>query len=94
MEWTWDPNKNRENIDNHEIDFPTALLVFNDQYYETREDDYPFEQRWQTIGTVSGTLIVVVYTRSTVEGEPGRIITAREATKTEKRRYQEGIWSD
>lgn len=94
MEWTWDPEKNRETIRKHGIDFPTALLVFNDLNYSTREDDYQYEQRWQTMGTVAGRLIIVIHTLPDREDELGRIISARRPDPFEKRRYQEERWSN
>ena len=94
MEWTWDPNKNRENIQKHRIRFETAMLVFDDLRNATREDDYEYEERWQTIGTVSGEFILVIHTWPTREGDPGRIISARKPAPYEIRRYQEDRWSN
>ena len=94
MEWTWDPNKNRENIQKHGIEFQDALLVFSDPDNYTREDDYPYEQRWQTFGTVDKRLIVVIHTWPNREDEPGRIISARKQAPYERRFYQENRWSN
>ena len=92
MEWTWDPDKNRENIRKHRFDFQDAPMVFNDPESVTREDYYPYEQRWQTIGIVGGRLVLVVHTWPSREGEPGRIISARIPTPHERRLYQEDEW--
>ena len=89
MRWTWDPNKNRENLQKHDIDFETARLVFNDPYYETTEDDYQYEQRWRIIRTAGRTLVIVIHTWPIREGDPGRIISARKTDPYERRRYQE-----
>ena len=86
--WTWDPNKNRENILKHGIDFPTAQLVFLDPNFVMEEDYYPTEERWRTIGTVGQRFLLVVHTLPFVS-EPGRIISARKAEPFERRRYQE-----
>ena len=94
MRWTWDTEKNRENIRKHGIDFPTALLIFNDLNSATREDDYEYEQRWQTIGMVGGRLVVVIYTWPEREDDYGRIISARKPTPSERRRHEEGRWSN
>ncbi len=91
--WTWDPNKNRENIRKHRVSFETALSVFDDLDRAEREDDYQYEERWQTIGTVEGVFLVVVHTLQTRDGDPARIISARQAVPYERRRYQEGMWS-
>ena len=87
MQWTWDPEKDRENRIKHGIGFNTARLVFQDPLFTSREDPYPDEQRWRTIGLVGPSVIVVVHTWP-VEG-PGRIISARRANRTERRRYEE-----
>ena len=87
MDWTWDPEKDRENILKHGISFSTAQLVFQDRLFTTREDPYPHEERWRTTGTIGPSVIIVVHTWSD-EG-PGRIISARRANRTEKRRYEE-----
>ena len=94
MEWTWDPDKNRENQRKHGIGFEAAMLVFDDLGNATREDHYPYERRWQTMGTVAGRLILVVHTLPAREGEPGRIISARRPVSFERRRYEEGRWSN
>jgi uncharacterized DUF497 family protein len=39
MAWTWDPNKNRENIQKRRIRSETAMLVFDDLRNATREDE-------------------------------------------------------
>ena len=90
MLWTWDPNKNQINIRDHHLSFETASLVFEDPYLIMRRDHHDeYEERWQTIGTVGNTIIIVVSTRPE-RGQPGRIITARRATPAERRRYEEG----
>ena len=68
MEWTWDPNKNRENQRKHRVSFETALLVFDDLDKAEREDDYWYEERWQTIGTAEDVIVVVIHTWPAREG--------------------------
>ena len=89
MLWTWDPNKDAENLQKHRISFETAQQVFNDPSFITRQDHYPFEERYQTIGSIGNSVIIVVCTWPQ-RGEPGRIITARRATRAERRIYEEG----
>ena len=87
MQWTWDPEKDRENRAKHGISFSTAQLVFQDPFFTSGEDPYPYEQRWRTTGLVGPSVIMVVHTWPD-EG-PGRIISARRANRTERRRYEE-----
>ena len=87
--WTWDPNKNRENIQKHGFSFETAVLVFDDPDLVIEEDFYPYEQRWRAIGEVEPNILLVIHTLPYAEGEPGRIISARRATPYERRRYEE-----
>ena len=94
MRWTWDPDKNLINQDKHRISFETAQLVFNDPRAVTYPDIYPYESRWHTIGLVNSLTLMVIYTwpESYPDAdEPiGRIISARVATRQERRDYEEG----
>ncbi len=61
MEFEWDEEKNRLNIDKHGISFEEAVLVFDDvhlSHVDTRED-YG-EVREITIGMIAGTIVAVV----------------------------------
>lgn len=62
MRWTWDPAKSDANLRKHDIDFPTAVAVFDDPMSITVEDHYRQEQRWRTIGMVASQVIVVIHT--------------------------------
>ena len=93
MSWTWDPNKNDANRRKHKISFEIAERVFNDPLRITDNDPYPYEDRFQTIGMVEGSLILVVHTLTDAEiitgDETGRIISARKPTLHERRIYEE-----
>lgn len=94
MRWTWDDEKNRTNELKHGLDFETAQLVFNDPLAVSRPDSYPDEERWQTIGVIDRVIVIVVHTRPAYNPESdedvGRIISARKATRHERRAYEEG----
>ena len=68
--------------------------MFDDALSATREDPYPYEQRWRTIGMVATQVVVVVHTWPDFDTETGeeigRIIAARKATKREMEAYEEG----
>jgi uncharacterized DUF497 family protein len=38
MRFTWDENKNRQNLRKHDVRFETAVLVFDDAYAITQRD--------------------------------------------------------
>ena len=92
MEWTWDPDKNRDNLRKHCVTFEEAELVFEDTNNITTEDPYRYEQRWQTIGSVGPAIIIVIHTweQTGDRGLHGRIISARRVNNHERAQYEEG----
>jgi uncharacterized DUF497 family protein len=88
MLYEWDETKARTNQEKHGVDVADAVAIFSDTAALTVEDDYPDEQRFSTIGMDAlGRLLVVVYTW---RGEERiRIISARKATRAERRHYEE-----
>jgi uncharacterized protein len=90
MEFEWNPNKAAANIDKHNVSFPEAATVFDDYLSVTFPDpDHSIgESRYVIIGmSVSGLLLVVSHTD---RDNCIRIISARRATRQEKRFYEEG----
>ena len=81
----WDDHKNLLNIKKHGISFETAALVFADEHYvELYDEDHSEdEDRYIAIGMVEDLLFVV----HTVRDETIRLISARIATKQERRFY-------
>lgn len=94
MRWAWSAEKNKTNRQKHGLSFDTAQLVFEDPLAATRLDTHAAEERWQTVGVIGNVSILVVHTwpaRDEKTGEEtGRIISARKATKQERRAYEEG----
>jgi uncharacterized protein len=89
-DWTWDESKNSSNLAKHGIDFETARLVFDDPLALSRLDRHSGEEeRWQTVGVIGLATVFVVHT-APENGQPGRIISARKATRYERRAYEEG----
>jgi uncharacterized DUF497 family protein len=89
---TWDENKNEVNKTKHGISFETAQFVFDDPLLFSQQDRFVNgEERWQAIGLVGGTsLLVVAHPWIDYENEEHiRIISARLASKTERRRYED-----
>ena len=94
MQIEWDRAKNEINRTKHGIDFETAQLVFDDPccvtFVERVTDG---EERWQAIGSIETVIIlVVVHTyREEVSEEVVRIISARPATRRERRLSAQAI---
>ena len=86
LQFEWDEEKEKSNIEKHGIDFETASHVFLDpnrmEYYDKAHSTLE-EDRYITIGLV-GDVLTVVYTERV---EALRIISARVATKKEKEAY-------
>jgi uncharacterized DUF497 family protein len=99
LRWTWDPEKNRVNRRDHKVSFEIAERVFGDPLAITLPDPYPNEQRWRTIGKPSTQVDVILFVVHTWPAENdgseevGRIIiSARKATRYERRAYEEGTF--
>jgi len=92
MRFEWDEGKNRRNLAKHEIDFETAVLVFDDPYHLVLEDRVvDGEQRWKALGLMgSTTVVLVVHTYQEADDEEViRIISARRAIRAERKDYDE-----
>jgi uncharacterized protein len=88
MAYQWDKNKAAINLHKHGIDFADAVSVFSDDLSITVSDDRFDEERFNTIGLDSfGRVLVVVFTW---RGKEIRLISARPATRQERRQYEEG----
>lgn len=91
MKYEWDPDKAEANLKKHGVDFADAVGVFEDEQAITIEDeDAVGEQVFITIG-MDFTLrhLVVVYAYRHVDII--RVISARKASKKERRAYEERI---
>jgi hypothetical protein len=90
MQVVWDPEKAAANLAKHGVRFSDAELVLYDPLAVTVEDeDAEGEQRLVTIGMDAVShILVVVYT---VRGDDVRLISARQATRTERQAYEEGV---
>ena len=90
MDFAWDPAKARSNLTKHGISFSDVETAFYDQYAISMPDPgASAEERFVLVGMDAlGTIVVVVYT---YRGDSIRIISARRATKSERKSYEEGI---
>ena len=87
MEYEWDPTKNRANVAKHGIDFADAVAAFEDDLALTRPDaSSRGELRFVMLGVDGfGRHLVIVYTERDTRI---RIISARAATKGERKFYE------
>ena len=90
---SWDFHKNKINQSKHGVSFETASLVFDDPLHVTRLDRIENgERRWQTIGSAGGVVLLLV-AHTWVESKSGieniRIISARRATRIERKVYEQ-----
>lgn len=87
MNFEWDEDKNAINRAKHGVDFRDAIQVFYDDMSLVREDNGDHgEQRLQIIGMAKFGVLFVVYTERV--DDVIRIISARKATKAERRLYE------
>ena len=96
FQFEWDEIKADANVRKHGVSFELACTVFSDPRLLTVADlDHgEIEERWCSIGcSSSGAMISIVYLWSDADPEPTkiRLISARTATQTEIRHYQEGL---
>ncbi len=84
----WDPSKAKKNIIIHGISFDEASTAFKDTLSLTVYDPlHSEEDRFITIGnSCKNRLLIIVHT---VRGIKIRIISARKATKKERKQYEE-----
>lgn len=90
MEFEWNPDKAKINLEKHGVSFQEASTVFNDPLSITFPDpDHSIgENRYVIIGISRfGQLLVISHTD---RGEKVRIISARKTTQQERRFYEEG----
>ncbi len=93
MRFEWDETKNRSNQTKHHLSFETATEVFDDPLHLSKpEQIVDGERRWQTIGVIgTESVIVVAHTYWDDAGdEVVRIISARLASKRERRNHENG----
>ena len=86
----WDRNKAQQNIKKHGISFEEATTVFGDLLSLTiRDPSHSIDdERFVIIGySYKYRLLVVVHTE---RGNRIRIISARRATRRERKTYEEG----
>ena len=90
MKFEWDQNKAASNLSTHGVSFDEAKTVFNDPLYvDFFDPDHSYlEHRYIIIGqSVNNRLLLVAYTE---REDTIRLINSREATRKERKDYEEG----
>jgi uncharacterized protein len=96
FQFEWDEVKAAANVRKHDVSFELARTLFNDPLLLTVADlaHGEAEERWFSIGRArNGAMLSVAYLWT--ETDPAiakvRIISARKATQTEIRQYEESL---
>ena len=93
VKFEWNPKKAALNLSKHGVSFEEAVTVFADPLAKIFDDESHSigEQREIVIGhSVNQNLLLVCFT---AEAESIRIFSAREATKRERKDYEENVKS-
>ncbi|MCA1868054.1 BrnT family toxin [Agrobacterium genomosp. 3] len=87
----WNEHKASANLAKHGVSFETARGVFDDPFavdIEDRSANYG-EVRRRIVGLANGLVLTVIYTE---RSEVIRIISARKATRAERKEYDDNGW--
>lgn len=89
MQFEWDENKNKTNIQKHGVSFEEAKSVFYDdfaiQFYD--EEHSQKEERFLMLGMSSESRLLLICHCERDFGNAIRIISARKATQKESKHY-------
>lgn len=90
VKFEWDEFKADSNKQKHGVSFQEAKTVFYDEFATLFEDDYAQgEERFILLGKSNlANILVVVHCERGEDNEVIRIISARQATPSEKKHYQ------
>jgi uncharacterized protein len=93
MIFEWDDEKAKSNITKHGVSFDLAKRIWDDPLiYVGLDDVVNGEQRWRAVGSVGAImLLVVIHTYPDKSNEERiRIVSARQATRHERKNYEQG----
>ncbi|NER93169.1 MAG: BrnT family toxin [Symploca sp. SIO1B1] len=91
VEFEWDSNKAQSNLEKHDVSFEEATEAFFDPFYQegvaTPNNVSSSEEREFILGySLKQRLLLVVYVE---RGRRNRIISARRATRNERKLYEQ-----
>ena len=89
MKFTWDEEKAKANVRKHRVSFEEASSVFADEYVRLKHDpEHSDEEDRFIILGFSSTLRILVVCHVYREGDRViRLISARKATRNERKQY-------
>jgi uncharacterized protein len=90
LKFSWDPAKNNSNQKKHSLSFEEASTCFLDPMHILIDDpdSSADEERLVLIGTSSKSKLLVVV-HLDISSDLVRLISARKATKSERKQYEE-----
>src|SRR5437762_5856210 len=86
-EFKWDPKKRGSNLRDKKIDFSDVKGIFDGDIFVRRSDRHG-EVRYQVFGYVLDREVSVI---CTIRGEVCWLISARRASRSERRKYHAGL---
>ncbi len=89
IDFSWNEGKNRENLRKHGISFEEASTAFSDENARLKHDpDHSQdEDRFILLGFSAKLRLIVVSHVYRQEGQQIRIVSARKATRNERKQY-------
>ncbi len=92
MQFEWNDEKDAENRRKHGIGFARACRIFEGFVLSRLDDRFAYgEERFVTIGQIVEEETVVLVLVHTERGGTTRIISARRASRAERRKYEAAI---
>jgi uncharacterized DUF497 family protein len=86
MKISYDPSKRKKTLEERQLDFEQAPLIFAGLVHTFEDDRFDYsERRWITFGLLHGRLVTLVWTP---RGECCHIISLRKCNEREKKKYQ------
>lgn len=89
IKFEWSPSKASANLDKHGVSFEEAQSIFYDdfavQFFD--EENSVDEDRFLMLGMSSGARLLIVCHCERDEGDIIRLISARKATRNERKYY-------
>jgi uncharacterized DUF497 family protein len=91
--YEWDPGKAKQNQLKHNLSFEEAATVFLDPLAVTYSDPEHSEEEQREITIGHSATHRVIFVSHCQRGDRIRIISARRATRKERKQYEETIYS-